>query len=60
MAKEMETKEVKKVMIKSELESIIMHNGIKIMPKEAIKVEKDVADHLIKLGYCKEVKTREV
>lgn len=51
---------VAKVTIKNKLDCVIMHNNLNIMPLETLKVDKAVADHLIALGYCEEVKTREV
>lgn len=49
-----------KVTIKSNLDRIIVHNGLEIMPLETLSVSKEVADHLIKLGYCEAIKAREV
>lgn len=51
---------VAKVTIKNKLDRMIHHNDVEIMPLEVLKVDKAVADHLIALGYCEEVKTREV
>lgn len=49
-----------KVTIKSKLDRIIIHSGLEIAPLETLRVDKEVADYLVKLGYCEVIKAREV
>lgn len=49
-----------KVVIKSQLDRIIMHGNIVIMPQEILEVDRASVEELIDKGYCKIVKSREV
>lgn len=49
-----------KVVIKSQLDRVIMHGSLVIMPQEILEVERTSVEELIEKGYCKIVKSREV